>query len=120
MSSSLCLRGSASRLPLLFSLQRRATTVPSSPAPWPCRLRCNSTFSTTNIAALLSPSSLSPTSPQQGAPSGETLTINGFVRSVRKQKRVAFAAIGDGSTLKTVQAVFSPEQAEGSVENISP
>jgi asparaginyl-tRNA synthetase len=43
--------------------------------------------------------------------------LNGYVRTVRKQKRVAFAAIGDGSTLQTVQAVLSPELAEGSVEH---
>ena len=119
MSTSLCIRGRAFRLPLLFPL-RRATAIPCSHAQWPCRLRCNSTFSPTNIAALLSPPTLSPTSPQLRAPSGEILTINGFVRSVRKQKRVAFAAIGDGSTLKTVQAVFSPEQADGSVDSFKP
>jgi hypothetical protein len=119
MSTSLCIRGRAFRLPLLFPL-RRATAIPCSHAQWPCRLRCNSTFSPTNIAALLNPPTLSPTSPQLRAPSGEILTINGFVRSVRKQKRVAFAAIGDGSTLKTVQAVFSPEQADGSVDSFKP
>jgi asparaginyl-tRNA synthetase len=41
------------------------------------------------------------------------LTVNGFVRTVRKQKRVAFAAIGDGSSIQTVQAVLTPEQADG-------
>lgn len=44
------------------------------------------------------------------------MTINGYVRTVRKQKRIAFAAIGDGSTLQTVQAVLAPQLAEGSVE----
>nr|GFD58112.1 hypothetical protein [Tanacetum cinerariifolium] len=42
----------------------------------------------------------------------ETLTVHGYVRSVRKQKRIAFAVIGDGSTLSTVQAVLSPQLAE--------
>jgi asparaginyl-tRNA synthetase len=37
--------------------------------------------------------------------------LNGFVRTVRKQKRVAFAAIGDGTSLDAVQAVLTPEQA---------
>ncbi|CAN9088575.1 unnamed protein product [Alternaria sp. RS040] len=32
---------------------------------------------------------------------------------LRKQKRIAFAAIGDGSTLQTVQAVLPPQLAEG-------
>lgn len=44
----------------------------------------------------------------------ETLvTVNGYVRSIRKQKRVAFAAIGDGSTIESLQAVLKPEQAIG-------
>jgi aspartyl/asparaginyl-tRNA synthetase len=41
------------------------------------------------------------------------VTVNGFVRSVRRQKRTAFAAIGDGSSLKSLQAVLTPEQADG-------
>lgn len=35
------------------------------------------------------------------------------MRSIRKQKRVAFAALGDGSGLGPVQAVLKPEMAEG-------
>lgn len=38
--------------------------------------------------------------------------IQGLIRSVRKQKRVAFARISDGSCYETVQAVLSPEQAK--------
>ncbi|KAH9862117.1 hypothetical protein IAQ61_010320 [Plenodomus lingam] len=76
------------------------------------RPRCSSTFSPTNIAALLKPAPLS-TSPQNAPSDGQPLTINGFVRSVRKQKRIAFAVIGDGSTLQTVQAVLPPQLAEG-------
>lgn len=41
------------------------------------------------------------------------VVVNGFVRSIRKQKRVAFAAIGDGTTLEPLQAVLKPEQATG-------
>jgi asparaginyl-tRNA synthetase len=40
------------------------------------------------------------------------VTLNGFVRTVRKQKRVAFAAIGDGTSLDAVQAVLTIEQAK--------
>jgi asparaginyl-tRNA synthetase len=76
------------------------------------RSRQSSTFCPTNIAELLRPASpLSPTA-TQGSPEGEALTVHGYVRSVRKQKRIAFAAIGDGSTLQTVQAVLSPQLAE--------
>ncbi len=42
---------------------------------------------------------------------GETVSATGWVRSVRKQKRVAFAAISDGSTVDSLQAVMSPEDA---------
>ncbi|KAL2839060.1 hypothetical protein BJY01DRAFT_219471 [Aspergillus pseudoustus] len=41
----------------------------------------------------------------------QNVTIQGLVRSVRKQKTVAFAAINDGSFTTNVQAVLSPEQA---------
>jgi len=37
--------------------------------------------------------------------------VYGWVRSLRKQKKVAFAALGDGSTLDPLQAVLKPEDA---------
>ncbi|CAN9153104.1 unnamed protein product [Alternaria alternata] len=64
--------------------------------------------------SLLRPSPQS-ISAQRTPRDNEALTINGYVRTVRKQKRIAFAAIGDGSTLQTVQAVLPPQLAEGSV-----
>ena len=78
------------------------------------RSRQSSTFCPTNLAELLRPASpLSSTLPQGSwETETETLTIHGYVRSVRKQKRIAFAVIGDGSTLQTVQAVLSPQLAE--------
>ncbi|KAL2815545.1 hypothetical protein BJX63DRAFT_161498 [Aspergillus granulosus] len=42
---------------------------------------------------------------------GQEIKLQGLVRSVRKQKNIAFAAINDGSNLANVQAVLSPEQA---------
>lgn len=41
----------------------------------------------------------------------QEITLKGFVRSVRKQKRFAFAEISDGSTVKSLQAILTPEQA---------
>ncbi|KIW28403.1 uncharacterized protein PV07_08071 [Cladophialophora immunda] len=41
-----------------------------------------------------------------GQRADESIKIAGLVRSIRKQKNVAFARIGDGSTLANVQAVF--------------
>ncbi|CAI6338849.1 unnamed protein product [Periconia digitata] len=95
----------------LFPLAcRRPASWPST--SWTRPTRHASTLSPPSIASLLRQTS-PPLSSQQPPSSGETLTINGFVRSVRKQKRVAFAAIGDGSSLQTVQTVLTPEQADG-------
>ncbi len=43
----------------------------------------------------------------------EEVSVKGWVRSVRKQKRVAFAAVSDGSTLESLQAVLRPDDAVG-------
>ncbi|KAH7039096.1 mitochondrial carrier domain-containing protein [Macrophomina phaseolina] len=48
-----------------------------------------------------------------GPRQGERVSVDGWVRSVRKQKRIAFAAVGDGSSLAPLQVVLSPEQAAG-------
>ena len=37
--------------------------------------------------------------------------MHGFIRSVRKQKRISFAEISDGSTIEPVQAILQPAQA---------
>ncbi|KAF7198073.1 Asparagine--tRNA ligase, mitochondrial [Pseudocercospora fuligena] len=41
----------------------------------------------------------------------DDIEVNGWVRSVRKQKRTAFIHLGDGSTTEPLQAVLKPEQA---------
>lgn len=41
----------------------------------------------------------------------QDVTVDGWIRSVRKQKRVVFAAISDGSTIDSLQAVLSPDDA---------
>ncbi|CAG8034418.1 unnamed protein product [Penicillium olsonii] len=41
----------------------------------------------------------------------QEVKINGFIRSVRKQKRFAFAEISDGSTVEPLQAILKPAQA---------
>lgn len=74
--------------------------------------RYSSTYRPASIAELLRPIPSGPAS-QDKSQDEPTLSINGYIRTVRKQKRVAFAAIGDGSTVQTVQAVLSPQLAEG-------
>ncbi len=43
------------------------------------------------------------------------LSVSGWVRSVRKQKRVAFVQLYDGSTARDLQVVTTPEQLPASV-----
>ncbi|KAM3422136.1 hypothetical protein BST61_g2507 [Cercospora zeina] len=49
--------------------------------------------------------------PDAAGETEQNVTVAGWVRSVRKQKRIAFAHIGDGTTTKPLQAVLKPEQA---------
>ncbi|KAL7619692.1 asparaginyl-tRNA synthetase [Parahypoxylon ruwenzoriense] len=48
--------------------------------------------------------------PQEPVPD---VKIDGFVRSVRAQKRCHFVALGDGSSLESLQAVVPADQTEG-------
>ncbi|KAE8153935.1 hypothetical protein BDV25DRAFT_167968 [Aspergillus avenaceus] len=41
----------------------------------------------------------------------QEIKLHGFIRSVRKQKRFAFAEISDGSTIEPLQAFLKPAQA---------
>ena len=45
----------------------------------------------------------SPPSP----PAASSVTVNGWVKSIRRQKKVAFAVISDGSSDSGLQAVFT-------------
>jgi asparaginyl-tRNA synthetase len=58
-----------------------------------------------NIASLLKSSA------NDTNESSPEIEVNGYVRTIRKQKRIAFAAVGDGSSLQPVQAVLTPNQA---------
>lgn len=109
MSLLLLIRRSALHLQLL---RPRRAVVAQAYGLSSLYLRQSSTFCPTNIAELLRSASPLSSTPLRGPSESETLTVHGYVRSVRKQKRVAFAVIGDGSTLQTVQAVLSPQLAE--------
>jgi len=42
----------------------------------------------------------------------ESISVQGYVLSVRKQKNIAFAHIRDGTSLRPLQAIMGPEDAE--------
>ncbi|OJD16663.1 asparagine-tRNA ligase [Emergomyces pasteurianus Ep9510] len=72
----------------------------------PLLLRCAQLLDASRVAATA-------TSPDGSSVSldNRQIRVQGFVRSVRKQKRFAFAEISDGSTIKSVQAILTPAQA---------
>ena len=39
---------------------------------------------------------------------GESVKVSGWVRTLRKQKKIAFIEINDGSSVKSMQVVLSP------------
>lgn len=41
------------------------------------------------------------------------MTVNGWVKSIRRQKKVTFIAVNDGSTLEGLQAVFLHPTGDG-------
>lgn len=72
-----------------------------------------STLPKTSGPAVLRCSQLLQESKKTGTSSFEEkeIRINGTIRSVRKQKRFAFAQISDGSTVEPLQAFLTPAQA---------
>lgn len=53
-------------------------------------------------------------------PTQQPIQVHGWVKSVRLQKRVAFAMVHDGTTSKSLQVVFqNPVHAKASVIPIS-
>lgn len=49
-----------------------------------------------------------------GPANASNVVVNGFIRSIRSQKHVSFADVGDGSSLKPLQAILTHEQAQRS------
>lgn len=47
------------------------------------------------------------------------VNVNGFIRSIRNQKKISFASIGDGSSVQPLQALLTPQQAERSDSHIN-
>jgi hypothetical protein len=67
--------------------------------------------SPSSITSLLYP----PNQSSSGGTLHTPITVQGFVRSIRRQKNIAFVALGDGTTLNSLQVVLSPELANGYV-----
>ena len=68
--------------------------------------RYSSTASRSTVADLLNHDS------SYKSANTKQITLNGYVRSVRKQKKVAFAAVSDGTAVEAVQVVLRPDQAQ--------
>lgn len=93
------LRGASPRYPYPLRLSSRLTSNVVSRA-----------FISTNAAVPTTVAGFLNFKPQDAV---SDVKIDGFVRSVRAQKRHSFVALGDGSSLESLQAVVPPDQAEG-------
>ena len=71
--------------------------------------RCYSSSSTepTASSASTTVAKLLDSGPRSG-----NVVVNGFIRTIRKQSKHAFAAVGDGTSLKALQALLRPDQAK--------
>ncbi|KAI5310580.1 asparaginyl-tRNA synthetase, partial [Ascosphaera atra] len=67
------------------------------------RLRCSQLL---NNAKQLS-AEQSNTPADHASLDGQEINVRGFVKSIRKQKKFAFAQIADGSTVEPIQAIFT-------------
>ena len=101
-----CLSTSATALSQQQSKVTAAATANRAAA---VPLRCRQIFEASKAPATTT--SDSGTGPAATSLDNSEIQIKGFVRSVRKQKRWAFAQISDGSTVRPVQAILTPEQA---------
>ncbi|EEB91167.1 hypothetical protein MPER_10514, partial [Moniliophthora perniciosa FA553] len=54
----------------------------------------------------------------RGSPTNE-ITITGFIKSIRRQKRVSFAVVSDGSNAKGLQAVFLGESGQAVLKDLT-
>ncbi|KAF9973584.1 hypothetical protein BGZ73_003163 [Actinomortierella ambigua] len=52
-------------------------------------------------------------------PEGGQVKVQGWIRSTRQQKQIAFAEVNDGSSLKGLQAILNSDQARGLVAGTS-
>ncbi|KAK2808379.1 hypothetical protein FQN50_004764 [Emmonsiellopsis sp. PD_5] len=90
---------------------RRCLTTSASalagPKP-PLQLRCAQLLNASSKPAAADSDS---TTTQRSPLDNQEIRVQGFIRSVRKQKRFAFAEISDGSTVKSLQAILTPGQA---------
>ncbi|KAI1174512.1 asparaginyl-tRNA synthetase [Nemania sp. FL0916] len=78
--------------------------IPSASSAFSASSRASISLSPVNISGLLA---LEPSEPV------EDVNIQGYVRSIRAQKHHHFVALGDGSSLKSLQAVVPADKAEG-------
>ncbi|KAJ1325770.1 asparaginyl-tRNA synthetase [Microdochium nivale] len=96
------------RMPSL--LRRAGPQISGSFAPQAWRRHLNS-FRTSHSSATATPRPIAAL--LQATVAEEWITVDGFVRSVRSQKRHSFVSLGDGSSLDALQAVVPADLAQG-------
>lgn len=89
---------------------RSTATVASYPAASPATRRYVTSGSASGNLASRSVARLLEWKPQEDA---RDVVVNGFIRSVRSMKSRSFVALGDGSSLASLQALVPTNQAQG-------
>ena len=89
-----CCRRTASILGLSFNRGQRRTLVVSL-----------DNGSSSNIKTILDAET-------QNQYAGKSLQVSGFIQTIRKQKKVVFVTVKDGSCYQTLQAVLQPDHGK--------
>ncbi|KAG0240396.1 hypothetical protein BGW41_007004 [Actinomortierella wolfii] len=84
------------------------TSTTTSPSPQPPVAPVGAALPNKTIRSIL-----------QSTPAGSKVKVQGWIRSTRQQKQIAFAEVNDGSSLKGIQAILTSEQGRGLVAGTS-
>ncbi len=89
---------------MVWRLIRQSSRFPATPS-----LRQYATIGSETRAQSIASILALPTTDANQRP--RTIEVTGHVRTIRNQKRRSFLEIGDGSTIKSIQALLEPAQA---------
>lgn len=93
-------------------LSHLSTITPRASYPANLSLRTFSSYHRSFIALPTTIAKLQESDSKLEHHGAKHVALHGHIRSVRKQKVVAFAALSDGTSLDPAQVVLRPDQAE--------
>lgn len=85
----------------------RLTSAAAASSPSPA-VTAAATATVTSAQRLRCAQLLDSTAREDDNLEGKEVRLSGYIKSIRKQKKYAFAQVTDGSSIDSVQAIFSP------------